>query len=140
MNAHHNRAVAKGATIAKTVSPRLRFMVLLGRDMPTETVIAALPPSDGREWDCQCARCGSSADFVDCDTCGGEGYVDEYDDEWMEQDSYRCDVCCGRGGWQECISSREFCKQNPLPGREDVKPGKIEWYTLDPPKVSTSSS
>lgn len=24
------------------------------------SVIAKLPPNDGREWDCQCARCGSS--------------------------------------------------------------------------------
>jgi hypothetical protein len=31
MNAHHNRAVANGATTAKTVYPRLRFMVLFMR-------------------------------------------------------------------------------------------------------------
>lgn len=25
-----------------------------------EAVIAPYPPNDGREWDCQCARCGST--------------------------------------------------------------------------------
>lgn len=27
------------------------------------------PPQDGKQYDCQCARCGSSCDCERCDTC-----------------------------------------------------------------------
>lgn len=78
--------------------------------------------------DCQCARCGSSCYFEDCDACGGEGFVwgediaSGYDFGWIDEDeTYPCQACRGKGGWWRCISSREWCQANPMPGREGVE-------------------
>lgn len=106
----------------------------------TETVIADHPPSDGREWDCQCARCGSSCDYEHCWNCD-DGYCgsDCIDDlchggECIHGDSGQivCDICHGYGGWHQCLSSEVGCVKNPLPGREDVPRGRIEWFTINP--------
>lgn len=100
----------------------------------TFTIIARVPPEDGREWDCQCARCGSSADHERCDQCD-EGY-DGHDcgeDCCMcryPEDNMICDICNGHGGWYRCLSSPEWCKANPLPGRESVERGNIEWFVV----------
>ena|SRR3990167_324406 len=69
--------------------------------------------------DCQCARCGSSCCFLDCDNCGGEGDIES--DDWQDEEGYRyrCDWCMGKGGWWRCISSKAFCEANPMPGRAD---------------------
>jgi hypothetical protein len=40
----------------------------------TDKVIAPYPPSDGREWENQCARCGSTVAWEDCTACQ-EGYT-----------------------------------------------------------------
>lgn len=42
----------------------------------------------------------------------------------------RCDVCLGVGHWHECLSSAEWCQENPLPGRENVERGTIEWFEV----------
>ena len=84
--------------------------------------------SVGDDDDCQCARCGASCFFVDCDNCGGEGEIE--DDDWQcEGEYYRCDWCRGAGGWWRCLSSEAWCSANPMPGREDqpvmgCKPGE----------------
>lgn len=84
--------------------------------------------AEGLEIDCQCARCGSSCDWQECIEC----YDGQYEDAdcsgvvWMN----RCNACEGRGGTQRCMSSHEWCEANPLPGRESVKRGKIEWFTI----------
>lgn len=94
-----------------------------------DKLIANHPPNDGREWDCQCARCGSSCVPYDCDNCGGEGEID--DDDWQfEGEFYTCDWCRGDGGGWECCSSKEWCEANPAPGREDVAHGAIEWFVI----------
>ena len=68
--------------------------------------------------DCQCARCGSSCAFIDCDNCGGDGEIE--DDDWQcEGEFSRCDWCRGAGGWWYCLSGRDWCQANPMPGRED---------------------
>lgn len=72
-----------------------------------ESVIQLKPPQDAREWDCQCARCGSS-------------FFYDPDDEYGE-------------GWHGCMSSQAWCESNPRPGRENVSRGEIEWYTFDEP-------
>lgn len=101
----------------------------------SESVISANPPSDGRDWDCQCARCGSSVERVDCETCGGDGY-DGHDcgeDCCMclgPEDNMPCDICEGDGGWLMCISGAEWCEAHPLPGREQVKSGALEWFVI----------
>ena len=93
----------------------------------SDTVIADRPPNDGREWDAQCARCGSSTIYERCPTCGGEGSVFcDGSDEWDE--SHPCDDCDGRGGWAECGSGHEWCEAHPLPQREDIAHGALEWF------------
>lgn len=104
--------------------------------MNDRAVIAERPPNDGGEWDCQCARCGSSCDYQVCEQCGGEG-VDGHDcgeDCCMcryPEENMTCGICLGSGGWQTCLSSREWCEGNPLAGREDVKRGNIEWFPVE---------
>lgn len=95
--------------------------------------IADFPPDDMHkprlEIDCQCARCGSSCDRIECHDCGGEGYYQEEED--FETETVVCQTCRGRGGWMWCLSSPEFCSANPVEGREAVERGKIEWFTIE---------
>lgn len=100
-----------------------------------QPVIRPFPPSDGNEWDEQCARCGSSCMYVQCEQCGGDG-VDGHDCGedccccLHPEENVRCDICDGHGGWYCCLSSKEYCEANPLPGRESVQRGKIEWFRV----------
>src|SRR5258707_11090762 len=91
--------------------------------MPTTNrVIADHPPDEmyraGVEIDCQCARCGSSCDRIDCYQC--EDGFDGHDCGedccccLYPEDNVVCGVCGGRGGWQRCLSSEAFCEANPL--------------------------
>lgn len=103
----------------------------------SECVIQQHPPADdGREWDVQCARCGSSADFEHCDSCGGEGFDGHDCGEdccccRYPEENVVCDTCEGRGGWHWCLSSPEWCESNPLPGRESIKRGTFEWFVVE---------
>lgn len=96
-------------------------------------------PRDGREWDNQCARCGSSLSFEDCDNCGGEGYVES--DDWQDDEDtlYTCDWCRGSGGHWACLSSPEWCAANPREGREQIQRGAVEWFTFDKPHGEATS-
>jgi hypothetical protein len=88
------------------------------------------------EIDCQCARCGSSCEWVDCWAGCEDGYVNRHEEDplWYDDEcDWPCDECHGRGGWQHCISSAEWCEANPLPGREDVRRGAVEWFTVGEP-------
>lgn len=84
--------------------------------------------------DCQCARCGSSVHEDLCDECedGFDGHdcgedccMCRYPDE-----NVPCQHCGGTGVWRICLSSSEWCNANPLPGREAVERGEIEWFTI----------
>jgi hypothetical protein len=91
-----------------------------------------VPVPDGFELECQCARCGSSCHHVDCDQCE-EGFSGHDCGEdccacLYPEENVVCDICRGRGGWWSCGSSGEWCRGNPLPGRESVEPGTIEWF------------
>ncbi len=108
---------------------------LLETMMPT--VIAEHPPPEmyapGVEIDCQCARCGSSCDWVDCWEGCEDGYHNRYEEDPLWYDNaydQPCHTCHAHGGWQMCISSAEWCKANPLPGRGNVERGQIEWFTV----------
>lgn len=94
-----------------------------------ETVIASRPPNDGREWDAQCARCGSSAIYEQCPTCGGEGVV-FFDDDDQDLGEFPCDDCDRAGGWAECGSDPAWCEAHPLPQREHIARGSIEWFVV----------
>lgn len=89
----------------------------------------------GLEIDCQCARCGSSVDHQDCEECedGFDGH-DCGEDTCCclrPEDNVTCQYCDGTGVWHRCLSSPEWCQANPLPGRENVERGAIEWYTVE---------
>lgn len=87
----------------------------------------------GVEIDCQCARCGSSMDYERCTELGCEdGWIEDLDDDGFDDldRRWRCDICRGQGGWHRCMSSPEWCKANPLEGRENVQRGEIEWFTI----------
>ena len=97
----------------------------------SDNVIQPLPPRDGRDWNCQCARCGSSCDSIGCDECDNDGIVleDDYNDEG--DDCYvECPDCCGNPVRYYCLSSPEWCKANPVDGRENVPRGMIEWFVV----------
>lgn len=104
--------------------------------MSTDPIIADFPPIDGHDYECQCARCGSSCEYVRCEMCGGEG-LDGHDCGedicccLHPEDNVDCDTCKGHGGWYQCLSTAAFCEGNPSPGRAHIKRGQIEWY-LDP--------
>jgi hypothetical protein len=76
----------------------------------------------------QCARCGSSVGHRDCENCGGDGYIE--DDDWQFPSNDRCDICLGDGGWYVCLSSGEWCEAHPIPGRETVTRGTVEWFCV----------
>lgn len=106
--------------------------------MPSKSVISDRPPHDGRDWDCQCARCGSSCDWTDCGQCD-DGYSDhDCGDDCCcclyPEPNVVCDLCDGYGGWYTCLSGGEWCKANPLEGRENVDRGKIEWFAWEEPR------
>lgn len=71
-----------------------------------------------------CARCGSSVYWDDCETCGGDGYVenDDFDDlnDW-DRETYSCDGCNGQGGHWRCLAGWEWCIGNPLEGRAHIE-------------------
>lgn len=88
-----------------------------------------VPVGDGTWADeCQCARCGSSVEWVDCYNCDdgdlGSDCIDDlcHGGECMHGDSgfIRCDICNGKGGWWRCISGREWCLAHPLEGRAGI--------------------
>jgi len=82
----------------------------------------------GLELDCCCARCGSSVDADRCGNCEDGWILADDDDEWGEDEP--CPWCGGKFITHRCLSSPEWCGANPLPGREDVPRGKVEWYTI----------
>ncbi len=88
----------------------------------------------GEEIDCQCARCGSSVHSEHCEYC-----EDGYDGHDCGEDcccclnpeeNVLCQFCLGAGVFHFCLSSAEWCQANPMPGREDVERGAIEWFTV----------
>lgn len=103
--------------------------------MSFETFIGPKPPDDGHDYDCGCARCGSTIIWESCETCGGEG-VDGHDCGedccccLHPEDNMRCDMCGGTGGEYLCVSSEAWCNANPLEGREETPRHTPEWYRI----------
>lgn len=104
--------------------------------MSQETVIGNDHPRDGQQWECQCARCGSSMDWHSCSWCDGEGItapgeLHEQDPLWYHPDDTEpCHQCGGEGSWPMCLSSEDWCKANPMQGRENIESGTPEWFVI----------
>lgn len=72
----------------------------------------------------QCARCGSSVAWVECENCD-DGYTghDCGDDSCCcryPEDNVVCDRCLGRAGWYVCCSDAAWCEAHPAPGRQNT--------------------
>lgn len=104
----------------------------------SETFIGPNPPHwfyrPGIEFDCCCARCGSSVATEHCTECedGFDGHDCGEDCCCCAEpeENVACRCCDGTGLWRTCLSSADWCNANPLTGREDVKRGEIEWFTF----------
>ena len=96
-------------------------------DRPTDAMYAS-----GLEIDCQCARCGSSVDVEHCGNCE-DGYVSRYEEDplWYGDELYPCHKCDGQGVFRHCASGAAWCEANPMPGREDLPHGAVEWFTTE---------
>lgn len=110
-------------------------------------IIADRPSNEmyrsGLEIDCQCARCGSSIDTEPCEYCE-DGYDGHDCGEdccccLEPEDNMICQYCDGSGVWHCCLSSPEWCQANPVPGRESIPRGKIEWFTIGGPVVRVAT-
>lgn len=93
------------------------------------------PENDAREWGNQCARCGSSVTYSECEACGGEGVSGHECGEDTcccadPRENVECDGCGGEGGSWLCLSSETYCQSSPIAGREAVKRGEIEWFPI----------
>lgn len=103
--------------------------------MSQKTFIGPHPPHDGRDWDCMCARCGSSVERVECHDCGGDGLLDVYEEDPINNDpdeTEGCQTCGGAGGWLNCLSSAQWCEANPNRSPTQER-GAIEWFVPNPP-------
>lgn len=103
--------------------------------VPLDRFARDFPPQDGREWESQCARCGSSTDWTDCENCGGEGVIGHDCGEDCcccadPEDNVICDLCNGHGGWHHCILSADWCNANPRTGCAGYMHGQIEWFLI----------
>ena len=97
----------------------------------SDIIIQPLPPQDGRDYDCQCARCGSSCESEGCDECLNDGFVTNDDRDWDDDEEFvTCPECLGTPVVYRCLSSADWCLANPLAGRENVERGKIEWFEI----------
>jgi DnaJ-class molecular chaperone len=87
-------------------------------------------PNDRKSYDYQCGRCGSSMTFEECLECGGVGTVE--DDDWQdyEQAGVPCPTCRGTGSWPICLSSEQWCREHPMPGRDDVERGTVDCFEV----------
>lgn len=102
----------------------------------SDTFIGLDHPKDGRQWEAQCARCGSTLEWIACSACDGEGetaYGELYEQDplwYLPSDTKPCHQCGGQASFPACISSEGWCKANPLPGREETPSSTPEWYAL----------
>lgn len=128
-------AEARAHTEDSRSVPTLRTSTHMSR--ASTSVIANDPPSDGRSWDVQCARCGSSIYFEVCGACDGEGItgpgeLHEEDPLWYDPDDFEpCRQCGGEASWGICMSAPDWCEAHPLDGRNAIKRGQLEWFTFD---------
>lgn len=102
----------------------------------TDSVIGLEHPNDGRDWECQCGRCGASLEWVECEACGGEGITGpgelyEQDPLWYDPDDYEnCHQCGGQASFPRCLSSLAWCQANPIQGREAIAISTPEWFIV----------
>ncbi len=90
----------------------------------TTTIRAPFPPSDGQEWEGQCAGCGSDINRVRCEDCGGDGLCGHDCGEdtcccLHPEDNVTCGTCDGHGHWWICVLPFHECECD-----------EIEWFVV----------
>lgn len=64
-----------------------------------------------------CKHCSEPMEWIECDSCGGEGYFDwetlqDEDPLWYDEDDTEdCSDCRGNGGWWHCFNEQCPAKQ-----------------------------
>lgn len=84
---------------------------------------AAMAGDDDDDVEPFCYTCVSSGYWQECENCGGDGLIeDDEDDGWsIRYDFADCATCAGRGGWWVCLGSE----------RHDLEPGSIHAVPLE---------
>lgn len=52
-----------------------------------------------------CSHCGAELEYEDCWSCGGDGWIDLYEEDpisYSPGELEKCDVCEGEGGYLVC--------------------------------------
>ena len=93
-------------------------------------------PDYDHSYEYQCGRCGSDINFEACEICDKTGvYGHECWDDTCScddpEDNIICDNCLGKGIFSRCLSRMEWCETHPLPNRENIVSGTIEWIRID---------
>ena len=74
-----------------------------------------------------CPVCGYLCEWMECETCDGEGgwYPHEISPiEYPDPDELSpCQICNGAGGWWLCPNPPAWCKANPALGGETPRLG-----------------
>ena len=99
------------------------------------THIGPTPPEDGQDYEPRCARCGRDVDREHCDHCE-DGYSDHECGEdtcccLRPELNVPCEICEGKGGWWRCMQSGDWCEAHPLPGRDHIRRGEVEWVVTE---------
>ena len=72
----------------------------------------------------RCGRCGSGVAYYDCNDCVGDGGYEDDDENGIFWRA--CDTCDGGGSFPYCKSLAEWCRANPMAGREGTPMSAIE--------------
>jgi hypothetical protein len=75
-----------------------------------------------------CPRCGSSADFLECWECGGDGWIEVEDDDFCSGETHieLCQGCNGKCGSWHCPPPPEWCEAHPMKGCENIESTAID--------------
>jgi DnaJ-class molecular chaperone len=64
-----------------------------------------------------CLTCGDELEWEMCQSCGGEGVHDEYDNDPVNGHEYEtCYECKGEGGYLECPNAENHSMMPVTPG------------------------
>ena len=92
-------------------------------------------PDYDHAYEYRCGRCGSDGSFEDCEDCYGTGVSGHECGEDTcsctdPEDNIICATCLGTGVFFNCLPTVKWCETHPLPGRENILSGTVEWVRM----------